>query len=203
MLARPVVRLTPRKYSHPSQLLSRQQSASASPLSATLMNLLASVANKRLTVTLSPLDATVTRNRGAWLFFPFWNSPRAAIIPRSHNSPSPYPPSPNPNPRLSASSQVTCNEISRRPSLFHSITYKMLSPQPLCFDVHVFFMGGILGGIPSRLSPPAEPREQSARNRVRTHQDFPLLTSLLHYFHLSLLLYFPPVQSLRFHPGEK
>jgi hypothetical protein len=56
---------------------------------------------------------------------------------------------------------------------------------------------------PSRLSPPAVPREESARNRVRTHQDFQLLTSLLHYFHLSLLLYFPPVQSLRFHPGEK
>src|SRR6266481_4373103 len=38
--------------------------------------------------------------------------------------------------------QVTCNEISRRPSLFHSVAYKMLFPQPLCFDVHAFFMGG-------------------------------------------------------------
>ena len=67
------------------------------------------------------------------------------------------------------------------------------------------FSWGVYTGVytPSRLSPPAEPREESARNRVRTHQDFQLLTSLLHYFHLSLLLYFPPVQSLRFHPGEK
>src|ERR1700730_15315163 len=64
MLARPVVLLTPRKSSHPSQLLSRQQLASASPLSATLMNLLASVANKRLTLGLSPLDATLTKAEG-------------------------------------------------------------------------------------------------------------------------------------------
>jgi hypothetical protein len=35
-----------------------------SPLAATLMDLLASVANKRLTVWLSPLDATLTKNRG-------------------------------------------------------------------------------------------------------------------------------------------
>ena len=35
-----------------------------SPLTATLMDLRASVANKRLTAWLSPLDATLTKNRG-------------------------------------------------------------------------------------------------------------------------------------------
>ncbi len=35
-----------------------------SPLAATLMDLPASVANKRLTVWLNPLDATLTKNRG-------------------------------------------------------------------------------------------------------------------------------------------
>src|SRR5260370_18959903 len=37
---------------------------SLSPLAATLMNLHASVADKRLTPRLSPLDATLTKNRG-------------------------------------------------------------------------------------------------------------------------------------------
>src|ERR1700731_2112302 len=140
---------------------------------------------------------TLTKNRGYILQARYFSLSSRRLL-------SPYALSPAPYSRLSASSQVTCNEISRRPSLFHSITYKMLFPQPLCFDVHAFLMGGVYWGVyPSRLSPPAEPREESARNRVRTHQGFPLLTSLLHYFHLSLLLYFPPVQSLRFHPGEK
>src|SRR6266699_3388300 len=40
---------------------------SISPLAATLMGLLASVANKRLTTCLSPLDATLTKNRGVHL----------------------------------------------------------------------------------------------------------------------------------------
>src|SRR5713226_2324863 len=35
-----------------------------SPLDATLMNPLASVANKRLTAYLNPLDATLTKNQG-------------------------------------------------------------------------------------------------------------------------------------------
>jgi len=39
-------------------------SSSLSPLAATLMDLRASVANKRLTAWLSPLDATLTKNRG-------------------------------------------------------------------------------------------------------------------------------------------
>ena len=39
-------------------------SAPLSPLAATLMDLPASVANKRLTVELNPLDATLTKNQG-------------------------------------------------------------------------------------------------------------------------------------------
>jgi hypothetical protein len=65
MLARQVVLLIPPKASHPRALLSRQQSTPVSPLPATLMDLSASVANKRLTARLTPLDATLTKNRGA------------------------------------------------------------------------------------------------------------------------------------------
>jgi hypothetical protein len=64
MLARHVVLLTPSKSSHPNPLLSRQHFALISPLTATLMDLPASVANKRLTARLSPLDATLIKNRG-------------------------------------------------------------------------------------------------------------------------------------------
>src|SRR5258708_13129699 len=67
MLARRAVPLTPSKSSHPKLLLSRQHFAPISPLDATLMNLPASVANKRLTAWLSPLDATLTKNRGSLL----------------------------------------------------------------------------------------------------------------------------------------
>src|SRR6267142_1932341 len=64
MLARQVVLLTSSESSDPTQLLSRQQSAPVSPLAATLMDLLASVANKRLTVVVNPLDATLKKTRG-------------------------------------------------------------------------------------------------------------------------------------------
>src|SRR5260370_37920572 len=64
MLARPAVPLTPPKSFHPFPLPSRQPSATVSPLAATLIDLPASVANKRLTVRLSSLDATLTYNRG-------------------------------------------------------------------------------------------------------------------------------------------
>jgi len=65
MLARQAVLLTSPESSHSSQLLSRQQSTPVNPLAATLMELHASVANKRLTVWLNPLDATLTKN-GGW-----------------------------------------------------------------------------------------------------------------------------------------
>src|SRR5580693_1930416 len=64
MLARQVVLLTPPTSFHPAQLLSRQQSVLVSPLAATLMNLPASVAKKRLTPNVTRLDATLTKNRG-------------------------------------------------------------------------------------------------------------------------------------------
>src|SRR6266852_9589305 len=77
MRLRQAVLLTPPKSSHSSPLLSRQQSAPVSPLAATLMELPASVANKGLTVRLNPLDATLTKNREAGVFFPFWHALRA------------------------------------------------------------------------------------------------------------------------------
>src|SRR6266571_1875590 len=64
MPARQVVLLTPLESPHPKALLSSQQPAPISPLAATLMDSPASVANKRLTVELSPLDATLTKNTG-------------------------------------------------------------------------------------------------------------------------------------------
>src|SRR6266478_10022691 len=64
MPARHAVLLTPLESPHPKALLSRQHPPPISPLAATLMNLLASAANKRLTGELSPLDATLTKYRG-------------------------------------------------------------------------------------------------------------------------------------------
>src|SRR5712664_1669043 len=59
-----VVLQTPSKSLGLTELPSRQQFACISPLAATLMDLLASVANKRLTARLTPLAATLTKNRG-------------------------------------------------------------------------------------------------------------------------------------------
>ncbi len=64
MPARHVVLLTPSEFSVATQLLSRQHFVRVSPLAATLMDLPASVANKRLAAELSPFDATLTKNRG-------------------------------------------------------------------------------------------------------------------------------------------
>jgi hypothetical protein len=55
---------SPSKACHPRPLPSRQHRAPLSPLAATLMDHPASVANKRLTENLTPLDATLTKNRG-------------------------------------------------------------------------------------------------------------------------------------------
>src|SRR6266404_1322997 len=65
-----LVLLTPPKSSHPTSLLYRQQSAPISPLAATLMRPPVSVANKRLTRYLSPLDSALTKNRGSGVFWP-------------------------------------------------------------------------------------------------------------------------------------
>jgi hypothetical protein len=64
MSARQEVPLTPPKSSHPTQFLSRQQFTPVSLLAATLMDFPATVANKRLTAGLSPLDATLTKSTG-------------------------------------------------------------------------------------------------------------------------------------------
>jgi hypothetical protein len=64
MCPRQAILLTPPRSSHPSRLLSRQHFACVNPLTATLMQLPASVANKRLTAMLSPLAATLTKNTG-------------------------------------------------------------------------------------------------------------------------------------------
>jgi len=54
-----------RESTYPSQVVTcRPHFAPISPLAATLMDLPASVAGKRLTAWLSPLDATLTRNWG-------------------------------------------------------------------------------------------------------------------------------------------
>ena len=76
-----VVLLTCSESFHPTQLLSRQHFVRVSPLAATFMVSPASVANKRLTVGLGPLDATLTRTRGRGLQLsseavsPSWHSP--------------------------------------------------------------------------------------------------------------------------------
>ena len=64
MLARQAVLLTSPKFSHPIQLLSRQHFICVSPLAAILMELPASIANKRLAPVLSPLNSALTKNRG-------------------------------------------------------------------------------------------------------------------------------------------
>jgi hypothetical protein len=61
---RPNAIQSPSKACRPRPLPSRQHRAPLSPLPATLMDHPASVANKRLTENLTPLDATLTKNRG-------------------------------------------------------------------------------------------------------------------------------------------
>src|SRR6266403_4808999 len=77
MRARQIVLLAPPKSPHPTQLLPRQYFAPVSPLAATLMDLPASVANKRLTAELNPLAATLTRNRGVGV--PSGTPPSASV----------------------------------------------------------------------------------------------------------------------------
>jgi hypothetical protein len=88
MVARLAVTLTPPKTFHPSQLNSSQQSALVSPLAATLMDLPASVANKRLTTGVSSLDATLTKNRGVgplWLTSYSFGGTIAPWLPNPRN----------------------------------------------------------------------------------------------------------------------
>ena len=64
MRPRHAVHITSSKSSHHIQLLSRQHFVRVSPLAATFMVSPASVANKRLAVRISSLDATLTKIRG-------------------------------------------------------------------------------------------------------------------------------------------
>src|ERR1700719_33911 len=59
-----VLRLLPEESTRPAQLLAHQHLLRVSSLDATLMASPASVANKRLTVELNPLDAILTEKRG-------------------------------------------------------------------------------------------------------------------------------------------
>jgi hypothetical protein len=65
---------TPSTARHPRALLYRQHRAAISPLPATLTDHPASVANKRLTENLTPLDATLTKYRGLGVFLTFQRS---------------------------------------------------------------------------------------------------------------------------------
>src|SRR5260370_41655191 len=64
MLARHPVLFVSLRSSRPKRLPSRQYFSCISPLGATLIGLPASVASKRLKVSLSHLDATLTKNTG-------------------------------------------------------------------------------------------------------------------------------------------
>jgi hypothetical protein len=62
-----VMLLTLSQSPYPTPLLFCQQTSPINPLLATLMDLPASVANKRLTESLTLLDATLTKNTGVGL----------------------------------------------------------------------------------------------------------------------------------------
>jgi len=75
-------------------LLHRRHPAPLSPLAATLMDLPASVAYKRLTENLTPLDATLTKNRGEGCtlsFTPFHQIPAAPVFSFTYKLPIFYP----------------------------------------------------------------------------------------------------------------
>jgi hypothetical protein len=84
----------PPKARHTRALLHRQHLAPLSPLAATLMDHPASVANKRLTANLTPLDATLTKNRGEGCtlsFTPFHQIPAAPVFSFTYKLPIFYP----------------------------------------------------------------------------------------------------------------
>src|SRR5882672_2775444 len=117
MLARQVVLLTSSESSDPTQLLSRQQSTPGSPLAATLMSLPPSVANKRLTAWLSPLDSTLTKNRGAGVLW-LTRHPTKSVCPE----------------RPSGVTDLSSLSVPRDPGHWAPIT--SYPPQPLSQIVH-------------------------------------------------------------------
>jgi hypothetical protein len=80
----------PSKACHTRALLDRQHLAPLSPLAATLTDHPTSVANKRLTVNLTPLDATLTKKRGERCilsFTPFHQIPVAPVFSFTYKLP--------------------------------------------------------------------------------------------------------------------
>src|SRR5260370_25229661 len=106
MRPRPAVLPTPTSSSHLSPLLSRQQLPPLTPLAATLMDCPASVANKRLTAELSPLAATLTKNRGVGAH-PLRNQPLATRPSRMDSIPF-----------FSASCPLFCTHQQLTPCIF-------------------------------------------------------------------------------------
>jgi hypothetical protein len=85
---------SPPKACHTGSVLSRQHRAPLSPLPAILMDHPASVANKRLTKNLTPLDATLTKNRGEGCtqsFTPFRQIPTTSVFSATYKWPIFYP----------------------------------------------------------------------------------------------------------------
>jgi len=109
MPARLVVLPNRPRPSHPRWLLSRQHRACVSPLVATLMNLPASVANKRLTAQLNLLDATLTKNTGGdTLSIPKLATPHSSLA----TAPSPF---------FSNPCALFCNHARINPFPFHRL----------------------------------------------------------------------------------
>jgi hypothetical protein len=77
---------TPSNACHPRPLPSRQHRSPLSPLSAPLTDHRTSVANKRLTENLTPLDATLTKNRGR-CFHRALRASRRGVYPIFHSAP--------------------------------------------------------------------------------------------------------------------
>jgi hypothetical protein len=132
---------------HPTQLISRPHTVRVSPLDATLMIFPASVANKRLTIGLSSLDATLMRNTGGGGVLlltrlatkhVYPERPSGAEGPLSHAAKCVCPTRPNVpafNPRIAQ------NPVAH-PSFF-SITCNMPLAQLFSFDNLPFSWGGM------------------------------------------------------------
>src|SRR5882724_12411060 len=129
---------------HPTQLLSRQHFVRVSPLAATLMDFPASVANKRLTARLSPLDSALTKNRG-------WGNVMVNQRPLSSNIPT----------RNSHSETQGPHTTIILALSFHSFTNC-----PFSIPFVLTFMHR-MGGVPL---PTSQRSHVSTCRRVRSHQ---------------------------------
>src|SRR6202158_3799366 len=178
MVARLAVPLTPPKSFHPSQLTSSQQSALVSPLAATLMDLPASVANKRLTVGLSSLDATLTKNRGGLLWLN-GHSFGVTIAPRQPDSSNVSFFSHRPAPTRSRALSVTGAGLGRVgmliPIHFFCVQLSTFNFQPPTLASHKSLVTSHLlvesFKQPLKESPMSEAAKPAASNPTRTESD--------------------------------